>query len=123
SSQKMIWHQVRMPKAVRSLRPEVPVELAQIVDKMLAKEPARRYQTPAEVAQTLAPLTETPIALPTAAEMPEPALAQAGWPSSQASAATPPMAPGTDRDQEAAGPITPGTTLVRSFPIRNGSNL
>jgi serine/threonine protein kinase len=34
-------------------RPEVPEELAAVVRKMMAKEPARRYQTPAEVAQAL----------------------------------------------------------------------
>jgi serine/threonine protein kinase/formylglycine-generating enzyme required for sulfatase activity len=34
-------------------RPEVPEELAAVVRKMMAKEPAKRYQTPAEVAQAL----------------------------------------------------------------------
>jgi hypothetical protein len=37
------------------VRPEVPVELAALVAKMLAKEPDRRFQTPAEVAQALVP--------------------------------------------------------------------
>lgn len=32
------------------MRPDVPVELALVVEKMMAKDPARRYQTPAEVA-------------------------------------------------------------------------
>ncbi len=36
-------------------RPEVPVELAALVAKMMAKEPKRRFQTPAEVAQALTP--------------------------------------------------------------------
>ena len=36
------------------LRPEVPAELAAIVAKMMAKEPERRFQTPADVAQALA---------------------------------------------------------------------
>jgi serine/threonine protein kinase len=36
-------------------RPEVPVELAAIVATMMAKEPERRFQTPKEVAQALAP--------------------------------------------------------------------
>jgi serine/threonine protein kinase len=35
------------------IRPEVPVELAALVAKMLAKEPARRLQTPGEVAQAM----------------------------------------------------------------------
>ncbi len=37
------------------VRPEVPVELAAVVDKMMAKDPNRRFQTPDEVAEALAP--------------------------------------------------------------------
>jgi serine/threonine protein kinase/type 1 glutamine amidotransferase len=36
-------------------RPEVPVEVAALVAKMMAKEPAKRFQTPGEVAQALLP--------------------------------------------------------------------
>jgi serine/threonine protein kinase len=37
------------------VRPEVPVELAAVVAKMMAKEPGRRFQTPGEVARALTP--------------------------------------------------------------------
>jgi formylglycine-generating enzyme required for sulfatase activity/serine/threonine protein kinase len=37
------------------VRPEVPAELAALVAKMMAKDPARRFQTPGEVAQALVP--------------------------------------------------------------------
>jgi serine/threonine protein kinase len=37
------------------VRPEVPVELAAVVAKMMAKEPVRRFQTPGEVARALMP--------------------------------------------------------------------
>ena len=37
------------------IRPEVPVEPAAVVAKMLAKEPGRRFQTPGEVAEALKP--------------------------------------------------------------------
>ena len=37
------------------VRPEVPVELAALVAKMMAKAPVRRFQTPAEVAQAIMP--------------------------------------------------------------------
>jgi serine/threonine protein kinase len=37
------------------VRPEVPAELAALVAKMMAKDPARRFQTPGEVAQALTP--------------------------------------------------------------------
>ncbi|MFI5457256.1 MAG: SUMF1/EgtB/PvdO family nonheme iron enzyme [Isosphaerales bacterium] len=36
-------------------RPEVPVELAALVARMMAKDPERRFQTPKEVAQALLP--------------------------------------------------------------------
>jgi serine/threonine protein kinase len=50
---KRIWHQVRQPKPVRTVRPEVPEELAEVLTKMIAKNPAHRYQTPQEVADAL----------------------------------------------------------------------
>ena len=37
------------------VRPEVPAELAALVAKMMAKDPARRFQTPDEVAKALSP--------------------------------------------------------------------
>ena len=37
------------------VRPEVPAELAALVAKMMAKDPARRFQTPGEVAEALTP--------------------------------------------------------------------
>ncbi len=43
------------PMPLNLVRPEVPVELAALVAKMMAKEPERRFQTPKEVAQALAP--------------------------------------------------------------------
>ncbi|MEI7687040.1 MAG: serine/threonine-protein kinase, partial [Planctomycetota bacterium] len=48
SHQKMLWHQVRMPKPLAKHRDDVPEELAKIIDRMMAKEPARRFQTPTE---------------------------------------------------------------------------
>jgi serine/threonine protein kinase len=79
-TQKLLWHQNREPTPVRGLRPEVPEEIAQVVARMMAKEPAQRYQTPAEVMAALAVWVQAPIAPPTDAELPQlsPALAGAG---------------------------------------------
>jgi formylglycine-generating enzyme required for sulfatase activity/tRNA A-37 threonylcarbamoyl transferase component Bud32 len=51
-------HQSLEATPLNEVRQEVPAELAAAVAKMLAKDPARRYQTPAEVAQALAPFVE-----------------------------------------------------------------
>jgi eukaryotic-like serine/threonine-protein kinase len=85
-AQKLIWHQTRQPKPVRSIRPDVPEEIAAIIEKAMAKDPAQRYQTPLDVAEALAPWTTTAIALPPESEMPQlsPAAMGAGPPSGEA---------------------------------------
>ncbi len=50
---KVLAHAERQPAPVRELRPNMPVELVEILDKMLAKDPAQRYQNPALVADAL----------------------------------------------------------------------
>jgi serine/threonine protein kinase len=48
-------HQSAVAPLVSELRPEVPVELAVLVAKMMAKDPAQRLQTPGEVDRALGP--------------------------------------------------------------------
>ena len=43
------------PPSVREARPETPPEVAAVVEKLLAKHPGERYQTPAELAEALEP--------------------------------------------------------------------
>jgi phosphate ABC transporter phosphate-binding protein len=68
--QKLLFHQSRDPEPIRSLRPEVPEGLAAVVEKMFKKNPADRYQTPAELIEALKPWTSEPVAKPPAEEMP-----------------------------------------------------
>ncbi len=70
-AQKLIWHQTRQPKPVSQLRPEIPEGVAAIVEKMMAKDANQRPQTPQEVAEALAPWTQTPIPPPPDHEMPQ----------------------------------------------------
>jgi serine/threonine protein kinase/WD40 repeat protein len=51
-------HRTRDAEPLNRLRPDVPLSLAAVVAKMKAKDPARRYQTPVEVARAVAPFTE-----------------------------------------------------------------
>ncbi len=67
-AQKIIWHQMRPVRPIREIRSDVPEGMANVVEKMLAKEPDQRYQVPAEVAQALTPWTKTPIPPPTESE-------------------------------------------------------
>jgi serine/threonine protein kinase len=68
---KIICHQFEQPKPIRDLRPEVPDGVAAVMERMMAKDPAARYQTPAEVVAALAPWAPAPIPPPPAEEMPE----------------------------------------------------
>jgi serine/threonine protein kinase len=70
TAQKLIWHQMRQPKPIREVRPEVPEAMAAVIAKMIAKDPAQRYQLPAEVSAALAPWTSEPIPPPKDDEMP-----------------------------------------------------
>ncbi len=60
-AQKLIWHQTCQPVSLRQLCPQVPAELAAVVERMIDKSPDRRYQTAAEVIEALAPWTATPL--------------------------------------------------------------
>ncbi len=70
-AQKLIWHQTRTPKSIRSIRPEVPEGVSAIIEKMMAKDPADRFQNPAELAEALVPWVQTPIEAPPEHEMPQ----------------------------------------------------
>jgi formylglycine-generating enzyme required for sulfatase activity len=50
----VLAHLEKEPRPLHEVRRDVPVELAAVVGKMLAKDPAQRYQTPLEAAQALA---------------------------------------------------------------------
>src|SRR5262249_54530733 len=52
---KLMRQQFGPPRPIREVRPDVPAGLAAVLDRMMAKDPADRYQTPAEVLQALAP--------------------------------------------------------------------
>ena len=56
-TQKLLWHQVMEPKPLTDFREDLPAELIAVIEKMMAKDPTKRYQTPAEVAQALAALS------------------------------------------------------------------
>jgi WD40 repeat protein len=52
-------HHLKEATPLRELRDDVPAEVAAVVTRMMAKEPAQRYQKPAEVAMALRPFGKT----------------------------------------------------------------
>jgi tRNA A-37 threonylcarbamoyl transferase component Bud32 len=54
----ILAHLERAPAPLPTLRPDVPEALWRVVARLLAKDPAQRYQKPAEVAQALAPFVK-----------------------------------------------------------------
>lgn len=102
-AQKLLWHQTREPVPVRSIRPDLPQDLADLLARMMAKDPNNRFQSPAELMMALTPWVMTPIAPPTEREMPRlsPAAAQGSGNLSERSATT--LAPTTPRPVATAG--------------------
>ncbi len=94
-------------------RPEVPVELAALVGKMMAKEPERRFQEPKEVAQALKPFFQEggARAVGPKAELSQPARTVADQPANRVA---PVPAPGSDKP---AGSTRPGSPLADLIKI------
>ena len=55
---KLKAHAELVPESLTKLRSDVPQELSNIVARMMAKKPAERFQTPAAVAEALAPFAK-----------------------------------------------------------------
>lgn len=106
-AQKLIWHQTRQPKPVRNLRPEVPAELVMVLEKMMAKSPAQRYQTPAEVVQALEPFTREAVPPPPEREMPLLSPAATGTSPGEFSMTSVVKPPAPMQQRPPAPPVTP----------------
>jgi serine/threonine protein kinase len=57
--EKLIRHLMEEPEPLEKVRPDVPAELTAIVRRLMAKDPADRYQTPAELARELEKVSGT----------------------------------------------------------------
>lgn len=58
-TEKLLQHYLDKPRPVRRLRPEVSAEVAQVLDRLMAKDPDDRFQTPAEAAWSLKPFARS----------------------------------------------------------------
>jgi eukaryotic-like serine/threonine-protein kinase len=57
-TQKLVGHQIHKATSLTEIRREVPKALSAVVERMMAKAPDDRYQTPAEVVEALHPWLE-----------------------------------------------------------------
>jgi eukaryotic-like serine/threonine-protein kinase len=55
---KLIAHAKQTPTAVTTHRTDIPGELRKILERMMAKDPNKRFATPLEIAQALVPFTK-----------------------------------------------------------------
>lgn len=69
-SQKLMWHQMSKPMAATELRPDVPRKLSAVIEKLMEKDPALRFQTPEELFMALEQWDDGPT-LPSDDEMPQ----------------------------------------------------
>src|SRR5216683_3244573 len=58
--EKMLAHQIKEPTPIRTLRPEVPQPLVEIVQRLMHKTPEGRYSSLDEAMEALRPLAVTP---------------------------------------------------------------
>ncbi len=70
-AEKIRSHAQRPPPALGEARGDVPLGLSRVLERMLAKLPADRYQTPSEVAAALSPWSGRSVAMPSAAGVKE----------------------------------------------------
>ncbi|HET6575342.1 MAG TPA: protein kinase [Fimbriiglobus sp.] len=103
-SQKLIWHRTKDPAPIRYVRPEVPEGLAAVLTKMLAKDPDKRHQTPAELAAALEPWVPVEVPLPDPEEMPKLCPAASGR--------SPTPVPGTEPPPAKAAVVSRGQPRV-----------
>ena len=71
TTQKLLQHQLQPPPPLAEVAPTVPAGLAAAVHRMLAKDPAARFQTAAEVADVLAAFAHRPTP-PAGVRVPDP---------------------------------------------------
>jgi len=69
-AQKLVRQQRDDPTPVTEFRADVPAKLLAVLNTMMAKKPADRYQTPEDVIDALKPWTDQRIDPPPVAEMP-----------------------------------------------------
>ncbi len=100
-SEKLLRLQSSRPRPVAELAPDAPPPLVAIVERMMAHDPADRFQQPIEVVNALTPWTQSPV---------DPPRFDAPAPRQPRSRQLPPPRPvERDTDRTATPPVRPST--------------
>jgi WD40 repeat protein/serine/threonine protein kinase len=129
-TEKLLKHQTGPVPRVEAVRPDVPPGVAAVARKLMAKRPADRYQTPAELAEALGPFcgTRPPLAIPagpTVAYVP-PSPGEQTTPAGGATQSRPPplpLAATVALSARAAGPRKEGAKGWRYLALAGGGLL
>jgi serine/threonine-protein kinase len=114
SAEKMMAHQFKEPKPIRELNPDVPQQLADVVQRLMQKAPEQRYTSASEVVEALHPLAEAPSA---ASALPVPRALAPRPPSSVPRPAAPAAAPLPQPRPSAMGPSAPTPRPPSPVPL------
>jgi hypothetical protein len=106
--QKLMAHREKTARPVTEIRADVAAELAKIIERMMSKDPARRFAAPEEVARTLAPFADAQAARTAAARSGAPVIGD-----TSASSAASPVFASTVGDQKPSGATTCSGPLSR----------
>lgn len=105
--QKLMWLHSRQVKPVHTVRPDVPQALSAIIEQMMAKVPAQRFQSFTALVEALAPWGQAPIKPPLESEMPQLSPAAAGAATSEPTAISTGAASPAPQKYSPAGPRSP----------------
>jgi formylglycine-generating enzyme required for sulfatase activity/tRNA A-37 threonylcarbamoyl transferase component Bud32 len=70
--EKVLKHLHDPPSSIQKLRPDVPADLAAVLEKLLAKKPDQRFQKPKDVVDALTPFCQSGPSSPVEAAPPKP---------------------------------------------------
>jgi serine/threonine protein kinase len=105
---QMLKHALEKPEPLTKFVPDLPPALLAVIDRMMAKSPDQRYQTPAQAAAALKPILGTGGATPSAAAV-VPAFKQ--WLETESHLDLPELPPepvhGSQKPRSAAVPVAP----------------
>jgi serine/threonine-protein kinase len=120
------------PPALRSLRPDVQQDFAQVIERALQKSPQARYRDAGELGDALYPIAEqlgelAPPRRPRRGAGAPLASRASTWTNSQQAPASAPTAPPTDTPQPSlpfasAGQVTKESSSVGAVPTRAATN-